>query len=275
MEGAAGQHRQHDVADQLFLRLAELGPTLTTAGDRAFVPLLARSWTRRDSLTLVFDLDPRARWHDGVPVTARDVVFTFARARDPTIAPELANAAPLHRRGHRRGRPPGGLPVHAAATPSSSTTPRFTCSRCRPTCSTRSPPTARQLARSCRPVGNGPYRWVRRVPGQFVELAANAHFFLGRPKIERVIFRLAARPGCPDQSAAERRSRRDRQHPAAARQRRPRRGADPTPGGSGPVAHASATCSSTSATRETARGPTRSWPTSRSAGPSRWRSTAG
>ena len=60
-----------DIADQLFLRLAELGPTLITSGDRAFEPLLARSWTRRDSVTLAFDLDPRATWHDGVPVTAR------------------------------------------------------------------------------------------------------------------------------------------------------------------------------------------------------------
>jgi len=28
-------------------------------------------------LTLVFHLDPRARWQDGHPVTAADVEFTF------------------------------------------------------------------------------------------------------------------------------------------------------------------------------------------------------
>src|SRR6202047_1827969 len=68
MEGAASTLGNMELADQLFLRLAELGPTLLTAGDRNFVPLLARSWIRRDSVTLVFDLDPRARWQDGVPV---------------------------------------------------------------------------------------------------------------------------------------------------------------------------------------------------------------
>jgi peptide/nickel transport system substrate-binding protein len=50
------------------------------------------------------------------------------------------------------------------------------------------------LARSAyvsHPVGNGPYRWVRRVPGQFVELAANDQFFLGRPSIRKVIVRVA------------------------------------------------------------------------------------
>jgi peptide/nickel transport system substrate-binding protein len=50
------------------------------------------------------------------------------------------------------------------------------------------------LARSAyvvHPIGNGPYRWVRRVPGQLVELAANREFFLGRPSIQRLIVRVA------------------------------------------------------------------------------------
>ncbi|MCH7569683.1 MAG: hypothetical protein IH919_03805, partial [Deltaproteobacteria bacterium] len=76
--------------DMLFLRLAELGPTLGTAGDESFVPVLAESWERRDSVTLVFHLDARARWHDGVPVTAADVLFAFERARDPAISAQLA-----------------------------------------------------------------------------------------------------------------------------------------------------------------------------------------
>src|SRR6187455_2720430 len=59
-----GGKQNADVADILFLRLARLGPELITSGDRSFVPELARRWTRRDSLTLAFDLDPRARWHD-------------------------------------------------------------------------------------------------------------------------------------------------------------------------------------------------------------------
>ncbi len=79
-----------DIMRQMFLRLAELPPTLTTLGDDGFVPLLAESWERRDSVTLAFHLDPRAQWHDGTPVTARDVVFAFDRARDPGIDPQSA-----------------------------------------------------------------------------------------------------------------------------------------------------------------------------------------
>ena len=91
IEGSQNNLANQDIADQLFLRLAGLGPSLVTAGDRGFVPLLAKSWTRRDSLTLAFELDPRARWHDGAPVTARDVLFTMRRARNPAIAPRLAD----------------------------------------------------------------------------------------------------------------------------------------------------------------------------------------
>ena len=191
MEGPQASIANSDIADQLFLRLADLGPTLMTAGDRAFRPLLARSWTRRDSLTLVFDLDPRARWHDGVPVTSADVVFTFARARDPRLCPRLAE---LLRRitsvtaegGHRvvfrfsqayaeqlydavfHVAP---LPAHllAGIAPDSLAAAPFVQA----------------------PVGDGPYRWVRRVPGEFIELAAHDGFFLGTPAIRRVVFRLA------------------------------------------------------------------------------------
>jgi peptide/nickel transport system substrate-binding protein len=39
------------------------------------------------------------------------------------------------------------------------------------------------------PVGNGPYRWVRRVGAQqLIELRADSAFFLGRPGIGRVLF---------------------------------------------------------------------------------------
>ncbi|HJR18076.1 MAG TPA: hypothetical protein VJ808_14600, partial [Gemmatimonadales bacterium] len=55
MEGSENSAGNLDVADQLFLRLAELGPNLVTSGESDFTPALAKSWTRRDSTTLAFD----------------------------------------------------------------------------------------------------------------------------------------------------------------------------------------------------------------------------
>jgi peptide/nickel transport system substrate-binding protein len=192
MEGPQSNVANFEVADHLFLRLANLGPGLVTAGDRGFVPMLARSWSRRDSVTLVFELDPRARWHDGVPVTSRDVLFAFARGRDPAIAPKLAtltqNIAAVEADGDHRviirfTRPYAeqlyDATFHVAPIPA------HLLARLRPDEVARSPFVEH-------PVGDGPYRWVRRVPGEFLELAADTGFFLGRPGIDRVIIRSAA-----------------------------------------------------------------------------------
>ena len=64
MEGPANNLANAEISDHLFLHLANLGPELITSGDKSFVPMLAKSWTRRDSVTLVFDLDERAKWQE-------------------------------------------------------------------------------------------------------------------------------------------------------------------------------------------------------------------
>jgi peptide/nickel transport system substrate-binding protein len=84
------------VADLVFDHLADISRELTTTVDKTFSPRLARSWTwAPDSLSITFSLDPRARWHDGKPVTASDVryslrVFTDPKAASP-VAPLLSN----------------------------------------------------------------------------------------------------------------------------------------------------------------------------------------
>jgi peptide/nickel transport system substrate-binding protein len=58
-------------------------PGFSPVGDRDYRPGLASGWTwGADSLTLRFTLDSTARWHDGRPVTSRDVAFTLAVLRD-------------------------------------------------------------------------------------------------------------------------------------------------------------------------------------------------
>ena len=72
------------VRDLVFDRLAAIGPELNTVGDKGFAPQLAKSWTwAPDSLSIAFSIDPRARWHDGKPVTAADVKYSFRAYTDP------------------------------------------------------------------------------------------------------------------------------------------------------------------------------------------------
>jgi peptide/nickel transport system substrate-binding protein len=181
-----------DIVDLLFLRLARLGPTLTTVGDRDFVPQLARRWERRDSLTVVFELDPRARWHDGRPVTAEDVAWSFRRAKNAAVAPAHATALRQVREvvadgsgrvvvRYERRYPTQlfdiiwQLPVLPSHLLDSIPPERLTTSA---------------FVRN--PVGNGPYRFVRATPGQSVELASVPDHYLGAPRLERIIYRAAA-----------------------------------------------------------------------------------
>jgi peptide/nickel transport system substrate-binding protein len=191
LKAARNRVADNEVADLLFLRLANLKPGGATSGEGGFEPSLATGWTRRDSVTLAFDLDRRARWHDGQPVTARDVVFTFGLARDSAVSPTLAGLLSridsVYAEGDSRVvvhyRQPYAEQLYDAAFQVQPLPSHLLAGVGRDS-----------LARDAfvqHPVGDGPYRWVRSDGTSLIELTANDDFFLGRPGIGRVIFRTA------------------------------------------------------------------------------------
>lgn len=181
------------VTELLYDKLADIGPSLNTIGDVGFVPKLAQSWEwSADSLTITFHLDPSARWHDGRPVTAADVQYAvriwtnsavgsasrhaFASV-DSVAAPDAHTA-----RVHFRERSPEQfytfvynlipLPAHRLAALAD---------------------TALHNAAEVRaPVGSGPFRFVSWAPRAKLELAANPAYYGGRPRLDGVVFVVAA-----------------------------------------------------------------------------------
>ena len=74
------------ITDLLFDHLAEIGDGLGTIGDAGFTPRLAKSWGwSKDSMSIAFHIDPAARFHDGVPVRASDIRYTYKLILDPNI----------------------------------------------------------------------------------------------------------------------------------------------------------------------------------------------
>jgi peptide/nickel transport system substrate-binding protein len=178
-----------DIGEQLFLKLADVGMSTNTVGDEDFQPLLAQSWEWDGPTTLVFHLDPRARWHDGQRVSAADVEFTFDAYKDSVVASpfraKLRRIASVTQRDSLtavfrfRERYPEMfydavyhmriLPAHLL--------------RSVPRDQWKTAPFGRQ------PVGSGPYRFVRWESAQSIELVADSTFYLGRPGIRRLIWR--------------------------------------------------------------------------------------
>lgn len=85
------------VTELLFDNLAQVGTEMNTLGDAGFEARLAKSWVwAPDSLSIAFNLDPDATWHDGKPVRAADVVFSFRTYTDSAIgSPTAAQLAEI------------------------------------------------------------------------------------------------------------------------------------------------------------------------------------
>lgn len=132
----------------------------------AVEPYFARRWVwSADRRRLTFWLQRGLRWHDGAPVTARDVAFTIAAARNPVTG--FARSADL-----------GTVDSVHVATDTMMTIWFSSYQRDVPAILAElpivpehllrgiSPAQMRGAAFNLAPVGNGPFRFVDRVPGQ-------------------------------------------------------------------------------------------------------------
>lgn len=156
-------------------------------------PLLATSATpRAGNRTWVVKLREGVTWHDGEPFTARDVVFTFELYRD----------GPPNRWTHHASQSPDMRRVEAL----DEHTVRITCAQPCPTLAkitladlpilpehvwskVEDPATFDGTA-----IGTGPYRVVRRVPGERYELEANDRYFAGEPVADRLVLSIIPEP---------------------------------------------------------------------------------
>ncbi len=170
----------HAVAGQIYNGLVKYDKNLNIVGD------LAKSFTiSSDGLVIIFHLHPGVKWHDGAPLTSRDVLYTYQVTIDPKTPTAYAedfkqvkNITALDsltiRVTYDSPFAPALaswgvniLPAHLLEGKDIATSP---------------------LAR--KPVGTGPYRFNEWVPGQKIVLEANKEYFEGRPYIDRYIYRI-------------------------------------------------------------------------------------
>jgi len=170
----------HAVAGQIYNGLVKYDKNLNIVGD------LAESFDiSRDGLTITFHLRRGVKWHDGAPLTARDVLYTYQVTIDPKTptayaedfkqvksltAPDPYTIRVTYDSPFAPALASWGvsiLPAHLLEGKDITTSP---------------------LAR--KPVGTGPYRFKEWVSGQKIVLEANKDYFEGRPYIDRFIYRI-------------------------------------------------------------------------------------
>ena len=184
------------VTDNVFERLAEIGPGLNTRGTDGFLPRLAEGWEyASDSMSIAFRINPRARWHDGQPVRASDVRFTLGVLKDPktataytavlgtidsvSVRDSLTAVAWFNRRTPEQFYDfvyqVVILPEHVLkdiARDKLSASPE-----------------------ASRPIGSGRFRFASMEPGVRIELVADTAHYRGRPRLDRVIIAFAGEAG--------------------------------------------------------------------------------
>ena len=61
-----------------YVRMSWVFDTLVWKDSKGYIPALATSWSfDPNRLAFIFDLNPKGKWHDGQPLTSKDVVFTL------------------------------------------------------------------------------------------------------------------------------------------------------------------------------------------------------
>jgi peptide/nickel transport system substrate-binding protein len=180
---------EKQITDLLYDRLADIGDDLNTIGDKGFKKQLADRWEwGPDSLTIAFHLDPRARWHDGVPVRASDVRYSFALIKDPALgspaAPLITNIDSVAVRDSLTA-----VAYFKHHTPEQFYDLVYQVSIVPEHILSNTPPAQMKTAEvTRRGIGSGRFRLGVWEPGKRLELVADTANYRGRAKLDRIVY---------------------------------------------------------------------------------------
>ncbi len=161
-------------------------PLVSNVGDerREIRPVLAESWTHTDDYkTWTVFLRKDIYWHDGVQMTAEDIKFTIDLRKKVTgtegnIECELIDDFTFI---IKTEKPITSLPGWHVYYP-------------KHLLEQLDPETFYNWEFWTRPIGNGPYKFVRNMPKTMVEVEANSNYFRGEPKIKKAILKFSQSP---------------------------------------------------------------------------------
>jgi peptide/nickel transport system substrate-binding protein len=181
--GTANSDALHVIEEMLFLTLCELDESLNLQ------PRLAKSWQMSDGgKKITFTLRDDVLWSDGQPTTADDVLFTYQLAVNPQVGytgrdrfaavdtvtvPDAQTICFTFKKNYPEALLDLQIPIlpkHVLANVP--------------------PEQLRQCAFNRQPIGNGPFVLKEWRANDRAVFEANDRYFAGRPKLDRVVFRI-------------------------------------------------------------------------------------
>ena len=158
----------------------------------AVVPTVENGGISRDGLTIRYALRRNVRWQDGAPFTSRDVAFSYHAIMNPatTVATrhgydQIARVdTPDPYTAVFRLKRPFAPAVHTFFAHSDA--PYYVL----PAHLLERYPDLNRVPFNAKPVGTGPFKLERWIRGDRLELVANDAYFLGKPKLRRIVVHL-------------------------------------------------------------------------------------
>ena len=155
----------------------------------AQVPTLENGGIGRDGLTITYRLRRGVRWQDGAPFTSHDVQFTYRAIMNPKTLVSTRHGWDVIARVDTpdpytavfRLKHPFAPAVHTFFAHSDA--PYFVL----PAHLLEKYPDLNRVPFNTLPVGTGPFKVVRWVHGDHIDYAANDEYFLGKPKLRRIV----------------------------------------------------------------------------------------
>ena len=155
------------------------------------VPTLENGGISKDGLTITYHLRRGVKWHDGAPFTSHDVVFTVHAILNPdnnlnlrTGWDQISSVEALDDhtvRFHLKRIYAAAIATYFAEGGLYPVLPAHLLEKY---------PNINQVPFNSDPIGTGPFKFVKWVHGDRVELAANPDYWRGPPKLKRIIYKV-------------------------------------------------------------------------------------
>lgn len=179
----AGNDAAYGIAQNIFNRLVKLD------ADKQIIPDLARTWkSSDDGKSITFDLVKNAKWHDGKPLTSKDVKYTFDYIKDNTacfahnyfVNVESIEAPDDYTVIFHMSQPDSAVLGYLA----------WYATFVMPEHIYNNGQSWDENPNNMAPIGSGPFKFEAHNPGVNVVLVKNPEYWEAEPKLDKLVFQL-------------------------------------------------------------------------------------